>query len=158
MTAFSASGPRPHVLQRTGAKILAQDVGLGGQALQQRRALGPAQVEGDRLLVALFREPGIAVAALAGGAELAQRVALAGLLDLDDLGAELAEDGGGEGPGDEGREVDDADAVERQLVGHGGRKRRSGRHVNRRRRARDQYRSLWVRRSSSWVQALRGWR
>ena len=123
--------PEPPFLQRAWSKILAQDVGLGDEPLEERRPLWLAQVEGDRLLVALLREPGIAVAALARRAELAQRVAEAGLLDLDDLGAELAEDGGGERPGDEGREVDDSDAVERQRCGHGARKRRLGPHVNR---------------------------
>ena len=160
--------PQAPLLHGAGPEILAEDVGLGDEALEEGSALGLAEVEGDRLLVALLGEPGVAIAARTRRAELAERVAQPRLLDLDDLGAELAEDGRGERPGDEGRKVDDADAVERQLLGllgHSGRKRRSGRQVNRRRRAghairRAQYQncSLWVRRSSSWVQALRGWR
>ena len=156
--------PQAPLLHGAGPEILAEDVGLGDEALEERSTLGLAEVEGDGLLVALLREPSIAVAALAGRPEFAQRIARPRLLDLDDLGAELAEDGGCERPSDEGRKVDDADAMERQLLRHSGRKRRSGRHVNRRRgrrairRAGYQNCSLWVRRSSSWVQALRGWR
>ena len=116
LTAFSASGPRPHFSSVPGREILAEDVGGSDQAPEEGRALRLAQVEGDGLLVALLGEPGVAVAALARAAELAQRVAEPRLLDLDDLGAELAEDGGGERPGDEGREVDDADAAQRQLA------------------------------------------
>ena len=37
---------------------------------------------------------------------------LRGVLDLDHLGAEVAEHGGGERPGEEGGEVEDAEAVE----------------------------------------------
>ena len=123
-------GPQAPLLHGARPEILAQDIGLGDQPLEERRALGLAQVEGDRLLVALLREPGVAVAPLAGRAELAQRVAEPRLLDLDDLGAELAEHGGGKRPRDEGREVDNPDAVERKLLRHRGRKRRLGPHVN----------------------------
>ena len=108
--------PQAPLLHGAGAKILAEDVGLGDEALEKGRAFGLAQVEGDGLLVALLREPGVTVAPRTRGAELAERIAEPRLLHLDDLGAELAEDGRGEGPGDEGRKVDDTDALERQLL------------------------------------------
>ena len=49
-------------------------------------------------------------------AEPAQVVAAPRLLDLDDLGAELAEQRAAEGRGHEGREVEHGEAVER--AGH----------------------------------------
>src|SRR5262249_6598297 len=56
------------------------------------------------------------VAAFGVGAKPAKRVAGLRRLDLDHLGAELAEDGGAMRSGDEGAEIKHADALER---GHG---------------------------------------
>ncbi len=106
--------------ERAGLEILGQHVGLGDELLQHLDALGRFQVERDRLLVARLRQPDQRVAAFADGAEAAAGIAHLGLLDLDHLGAELRHDRGAVGGGDVGRDVDDADAGERPVVGGGG--------------------------------------
>ena len=77
-----------------GARPVADDqhVADGEQLVEQLLALGLAQVERDAALVAADALPHEADA-VAAVAPRAHRVAGAGLLDLDDLGAELAERG-----------------------------------------------------------------
>src|SRR5712692_10203367 len=71
------------------------------------------QVDRDAALVAIDRGEAQAHAVLAL-AEVAHVVAAAGPLDLDDVGAEVGEHHRAVGPGDDAREVEDANAVEHQ--------------------------------------------
>ena len=81
-------------------------------------ALGLAEVEGDAALVPAHALPHEADAVLAV-APGAQGIADAGLFDLDDLGAELAQGGGHHRAGDQRRRVDDPQPVQRaRCVSH----------------------------------------
>ena len=93
-------------LERAGAEVLDQHVGLGDQAPGDVLALGAAQVERDRALVAALHLPPHRGAVL-HEAPVAQRVAGARGLDLDDVGAEVAERLAGEGAGDQLPHLDD---------------------------------------------------
>ncbi len=110
----------PPLLQRPGAEVLAQDVRTSDQLLEQLGALGAVQVDGDRLLVPRLAHPGEGVPATGGGAEVAEGVAPQRVLNLDHLGAKLAQDPGRVRPGDHGRNINHADAVQRQFVFGGG--------------------------------------
>src|SRR5213594_1050502 len=83
--------PEAPALYCSGTEILGEHVGGGGEALQQRLALGHAEVAGDRLLVARLDQPPVRLSARRAPAEATQIVADPGLLDLDHGGAELAE-------------------------------------------------------------------
>jgi hypothetical protein len=85
-------------------------VGVFDQPTQQGLAFGDAQVQGDRTLVAPQRLPHQpdAVDLVAPGAD---RVTAVGLLDLDDVGAELAQIGGGQRRGGQRGDVENPDAV-----------------------------------------------
>ncbi|CPP71609.1 Uncharacterised protein [Bordetella pertussis] len=87
-------------LHGAGAEVLDQHVGLGGQLARQVLALGLAQVHAHGLLVARLRFPPDR-SAFMQQAPLAQRVALPGRLDLDDLRAEVGQRLGGKGPRDQ---------------------------------------------------------
>ena len=99
------------------------DVGGGGEAADDVDALGGVEVEGHGALVGVaVVELGVGVPArfaLGLGADVADRVEAVFGLDLDDVGAEVGEETGGEGPGDGPAEVEDAHAGE-GLVGIGG--------------------------------------
>ena len=85
-------------------------------AASRRKSAAPPlvlEVQRDAPLVARVVEPPVGVARLARGAEPPQIVAGARALDLDDVGAELRETGGGERGGDEGGGVEHPDVVER---------------------------------------------
>jgi hypothetical protein len=81
-------GREAHLLQGSRAVVLDQDVGALDEAEQQ--FLGPrlAKVERQALLVACIRLPEQRVPR---DAPVAQRVALARVLDLDHLGAEIGQ-------------------------------------------------------------------
>src|SRR5262249_58726349 len=83
-------------LERPGSEVLGQDVRLRDQAPDQRLPLRLSQVAGNRLLVARLDEPPVGAAGVGAGgsAQASQVVADARLLDLDHLGAELAEQRG----------------------------------------------------------------
>src|SRR5450759_3018232 len=105
-------------LHRAGAKVLHQDVALGDQLEEQLQAAPLSQVDGDRLAVAGLAEPGQrGVLALGRYAEAAHRVTGDRVLDLDDLGTELAHDAGGVGAGEERADVDDPYPAQRQPGG-----------------------------------------
>ena len=105
-------------LQGAGAEVLAQHVGVGGQLPEQLLAPGLAQIEGDRLAAPALDGPkqrvgvvapvprGRLVAGVGEGADGAHGIAGAGLFDLDDLGALLAEDAGAERGGDPSAHVE----------------------------------------------------
>ena len=101
------------LLHGAGLEILDQDIGLRHQPLQDRGALGLAQVERRRLLVAALLQPGQRVAVRGDGAELAERIADLRQLELDHLGAELGQLRRAERAGEKARHVDDADALHR---------------------------------------------
>ena len=81
-----------------------------------------AQVERDALAAAALDRPEQRVRAPSSSVDerpdLAHEVAAAGLLDLDDLGALLAEQAGAERRGDAGAEVEDAQPRERAVTAH----------------------------------------
>src|SRR6185295_10759178 len=88
-------------------------------------ALGLGDVERDRFLVAIHRDEiggfaGVLSAAVLhpGWAPASRVVARAGALDLDHLGAEVGKVLRRPGPGEDAREVEDADV--RKRAGHGG--------------------------------------
>ena len=84
----------------------------GGQPAHDLAGPLVAQVERHGALVASDRRPPQAVA-VEGDAPPAHRVALAGRLDLDDLGAVVAEELAGERPGDEAAELQHSHAMQR---------------------------------------------
>ncbi len=104
-------------LESPRPEVLADDVGAGRQPAEQVLALGAAQVDGDPLAPsALDRPPHrvvLAVGAGGEGADGAHEVAPDGVLDLDDLGAHLAEQAGAEGRPDASADVDDPQPGER---------------------------------------------
>ena len=96
----------------------------GGRRDQPVERLAPQrvlEVEHDRALVAVGHVPAEVDRMLrnrVGLAELALRVALAGRFDLDDLGAIVAHHRRGHGPGDEAGQIEDPQALQRQLSAH----------------------------------------
>ncbi len=105
----------PPLLHRAGPEVLAYDVGLLDQPQEQFLPLAAAQIERHRPLVPRLRQPSKrAVVACGRGAVAAPRIAGTRLFDLDHLRAELAQDGGGERCGDEGRHIEHPNARHRQ--------------------------------------------
>ena len=82
------------LLERARAEILDDDVALGRELPQQLPPALLLQVQRNALLVPALSKPEKRVAALGIGAKAAQRIADLRRLDLDDLGAELAENRG----------------------------------------------------------------
>ena len=105
-----------------GAEVLDEDVGVAHQAADELDAARLADVDADAALVAVEAlEVGAADVRrqAAGAVGVADRVAAAGLLDLDHVGAHVAEQGRAPRPGGLVRHVDDADAGERASGGCG---------------------------------------
>ena len=100
------------LLERAGAEILDHDLRAAGEAPHDLLPLGTAQVAGHGFLV-----PGLHMpperGAVPDAAPLAQGVALARRLDLDHLGAEVAQRLGAERPGDERAELKHPDTGKR---------------------------------------------
>ena len=90
-----------------GAEVFDQDVRLADQGAGDSLALRRAQVQRHRLLVAADHRPPGRVALGQAAAPLAHRIADPGVLDLDHLGPEVAEDLAGEGSGDQGAHLED---------------------------------------------------
>ena len=106
----------PEVARGAGAEVLGDDVGALDQPAHDLAARGGAHVDRHAALVAVEADVeaalGLAVRIVLPGRAVERRdeprrVALE-RLDLDHLGAEVAEQGGAERPGDEGAEVEDA--------------------------------------------------
>src|SRR5690606_17913476 len=100
--------------------VLQQHVGLARQLAYELRALGLGDVDGDRLLAAVgAAEIGRFARLLAVGVadvrrrECARVVTLAGPLDLDDLGAQVAQVLAGPWAGQDARHVEHADMRKR---------------------------------------------
>ena len=96
----------PEVRHDARAEIVDDDVRDRREPPRELEAARAIDVEHDAPLAAheRSREPAAAVAEIHGVASL----------DLDHVGAEVGEDAGGDRPGDHPREVEDADACERQ--------------------------------------------
>ena len=94
-------------LERAGAEVLDEDVGLRDEIAGDLLAFGHAQVEGDGSLVSGNDAPPGGLGALP---PMAHRIALAGLFDLDDVGAHVAHELAAERASDERAHLDDADA------------------------------------------------
>ena len=115
------------LLERARPEVLHEHIGGCREAPHQVLALGGAQIEGHALAAAALDRPeqrvltaratsvGVGVDERADGAH---EVAALGLLDLDDLGALLAEQPGAERCGDARAEVEHTQTCERtgQLV------------------------------------------
>ena len=106
------------LFQGTGAEVLDEDVRLVDEGQGQLPAFRLAQVEGHRALVAPDHGPPGRQALGQGPAPLAHGIALARVLDLDHVRAEVAKDLPAEGPGDEGSHFDDPEVG--QGAFHGG--------------------------------------
>jgi hypothetical protein len=101
---FIAEAERLH---GAGPEVLQHHVALAGQALEQLAALGSLQIHRDALLAAVDRHEVRRFAAQERRPR-ARVVALARLLDLDDLGAHVTEDHRAERPGQHPREIQHA--------------------------------------------------
>ena len=98
-------------VQRRLAHVVDQRVGGGDQPPQYLLAGFLLQIDGERALVAVVVDEDGADAGCALRRDRPVHVAVDGL-DLDDLGAQIAEDLRGEGTEDDGGDVDDAQAGE----------------------------------------------
>src|SRR5215831_17480424 len=106
-------------LEDAGPEVLDDHVAHRHEATHNLLPLRRVQIEGDDLLAAIVDGPPV-VGAVLGGPEAAEVVALAGELRLDHLGAELGHEGAAERAGHDLRQLEDADARERQgAIGHG---------------------------------------
>ena len=101
-------GPEAPLLHRAGAEVLEHDVGGRGELGGDPLALGLAQVERDGALVAGQDRPPQRAVVVAQAAPVAHRVAGAGRLDLDHVGAEVPEQRAGERAGEQLPELDRA--------------------------------------------------
>ena len=100
-------------LERARAEVLGDDVRDADELEQELLAPRLAQVERDALLVPRLYGPPEGAALVASVAPVAQRVGLAGRLDLDHLGAHVAEQPAGERACEQRAELDQAHARER---------------------------------------------
>ena len=99
-----------------------EDVGLRGQPMQHRLALGLGEIEREALLVAGFQHPREIMLAMRVARQVRQvaiGIAGDGRLDLDDVGAEIRQHRGGGRRGDKACAVQNLEAVENTLVHRG---------------------------------------
>ena len=106
--------PEAEPLERAGSKVFHQHVGRLNQLGQERLAFDRFQIDGDALLVAVDAEK-IRAPAADERRPLARIVAVPGILDLDHLGAHVAEQHRAQRPGQHTREVEDAQPGQRQV-------------------------------------------
>src|SRR3546814_1683678 len=104
------SGIEVPLLQRAGAEILDQYIGLGDQLARQLLALRRPQISRDRIFIARDHAPPARLVALAPVSHL---VAGHRRFELDDFGAHIAEQLPAEGPGDQLPPFDDPDSFQR---------------------------------------------
>ena len=105
-------GPEAEPLGGAGAKALHGDVRPVGEPQQRLEPLRRLQVERERALARVRGEEHDAAAFEEPRAPVARLVAAAGMLDLDDVRAQRAEDLGGGRPCERARQVEHADAGE----------------------------------------------
>ena len=103
-------------LRAAGQEVLDDDVGAQRESPHDVLAAGIAQVDRDAALAAVHAHEVRRLAAREGRAPGAGLVALAGPLDLDDLGAEVGQQHRAVRPRQHAGQVEDADAGER--TGH----------------------------------------
>ena len=117
MGGAQAFGIQPEFLQATDLEILDQHVGIRRHPPNQRRALFGREIDRDRALAAVGREEigrDLLVAMFVPRRPpMAGVVARAGLLDLDDVRAEVGEQLRRPGPRQHPAEIEDPDARER---------------------------------------------
>ncbi len=101
---------KTHALQRAGTIVLDQHMRGVGELQQQLARLRVAQVQRQALLVARV---GLPEERLAADLPVAQRIALARVLDLDHLGAEVGQLQRQHVARDEARQVEHDDAFKR---------------------------------------------
>jgi len=115
-------GPQAQAGRRGGAVVVHEEVRATQQPVQQLATRIGAQVEHDRSLVAVDRCE-VRAAPLGRVAPPRRspgaRLVAVGRLDLDDIGAEVGQQHGGERPGQHAADVDDADAFQGEPIGHG---------------------------------------
>jgi hypothetical protein len=98
------------------AEVLDEDVGRPDERLDHVHRLGRLEIERHAALVAVEEQVGRGLAVLVRGPG-AGLVARARVLDLDDVGPKIGEEGPAPGTGDDAGEIEDADAVEREWEG-----------------------------------------
>ncbi len=108
-------GPQAPALHRARAEVLQHDVGGGGELGGDPLPRGLAQVERDGALVAGQDRPPQAVVVVAQAPPVAHRVAVARRLDLDHVGAEVAQQRARVGAGEQLAELDRPQAVQRRV-------------------------------------------
>ncbi|MNR06974.1 hypothetical protein D3C85_1230740 [compost metagenome] len=91
--------------------VVDEHVGIRGEPQQRLAAIGLLEVQHHAALAAIGVQEDATHAGIPAGPDAAHRVA-AGRLDLDDVGAQVAEDLGGIGPHQHRGHVDDAHTVE----------------------------------------------
>ena len=104
--------------ERPGPEVLQQDVALGDEPAHHVLAFRHSQVAGDRLLVASDEWPPQRPPVRLLPAPLPHRIAARRVLDLDHLGAEVAEQLTAERTGEKLSEFDDPNIGERQRQRH----------------------------------------
>ena len=110
---------KAHALHHAGAEIVDDDVGVAHEIVDDRLAVGLAQIERDRALVAVeAAEHRIVEPVGIVGDRGAREIAGAGPLDLDDVGAVVGEHLRRARAQHHLGEIDDADARQR-LIGSG---------------------------------------
>ena len=130
--ACTTSQPRSNCSMHAGRVVLDHEVGLLDQAQRERPPLGPGEVQREVALVGVGRveergefPPIVTIGADAAG--VAHAVGPGDRLHVDDVGAERGEHGRRRRPRPPRGEVDDLDAVQRELGAVGrGRLRRTG--------------------------------
>ena len=103
----------PQAFEDAGAEVVQHHVRLRGERVERLASEVGLEVERDAALVAVEAEEVGALAVQEVGAELAGGVTGAGLLDLDDVRAEVGEQASGERPAEDGGELQDADVFQR---------------------------------------------
>ena len=103
------------VVHRSRLEVLDEDVTPADEVDDERPPARVLQIDGDAPLAAVDREEvGSLAVGRAGRGPVPAVVAPSRVLDLDHLGAVVAQDLGGERTGDDAREVDDADPAEKR--------------------------------------------
>lgn len=95
-----------------GPPVLDHDLGLRGQAARHGETVEGLEIDDDAALVAVDGHEGRRLTGQMGSAR-AHLVAVTGPLDLDDIGAEVAEEHGAVRPGELTGEIENTQAVER---------------------------------------------
>src|SRR5262249_35467382 len=117
-------GAEVPALEGTRPEVLEQHIRTAGELEQDLLTALDPEVERAALLVPRLHRPPERAPLVAGLAPFAKRVRLPGRLDLDDLGAHVAEQPPRERPGEEHPELDDAHAGERARPVGAARRRR----------------------------------